>query len=737
VVCIAGLAAPAARAAEPVRPDLGRWEGQVGGATVVFTFEATVHGARYLVRPVVYCGPTEATYFEISAFTSYGPDAWPIKPNGVVRGSPLAGRFEDVRAKLKVVAAGTCLLRGTRVEVRPSPAAPTVFDGTWHGTLAEHPFGPSYEVVDFVTRGEGTFIDSDWGVYDGGPNCLIVRGGLEMLVAPDGSFGATINGSALNTQGVTLHLSGRFISSNVVEGSYTLSVNPDCDGGPVAFTATFSSAYPPPKPATGNVKLYRPKGSAGGPGGEKPPEGGECRDLASISPESKRLEKAKLPLGSFAAGPVPIAVSASAWVGSVGICDRAINALEPRLELTPPSLTLTASYNLKDRHLIAEPKYSFVPLGWQIPRGTGAPRPEGPTIDWGAAVNFGGEAAPTLDFGVNPLARRGGKLEVGLELVRVPVVQPKATLIALGRPVLEASLGPELTLSMKVDREGLQRAVEEATAEGESPAAAAEQVAEQARANVQAAVDAEESIAAPAEALPADAAQIAGAVSDDMAATLAADTVADPGLSAIEALWLEGAADPALIADSEEVAGELVITVGEVVAVEARAHRVHLPPGLHRSHGRLVLASPAARATARQAPASGASPGPFPVGRMPSLVRDTLALPVPGRVGPLVTTSTHLRPGRWVSVIAPFLAGGRRHDALLTLAGPGYRAVRLLRISGGAAGAAILLPRRMARGTWTISIEDLSGIALVPQGHALTGTAIVRIGVFEVGEHWK
>jgi hypothetical protein len=85
-----------------------------------------------------------------------------------------------------------------------------------------------------------------------------------------------------------------------------------------------------------------------------------------------------------------------------------------------------------------------------------------------------------------------------------------------------------------------------------------------------------------------------------------------------------------------------------------------------------------------------------------------------------------------VSVIAPFLAGGAPHDALLTLAGPGYRATRLLRIANGAAGATIRLPRRMAHGTWTISIEDLSGVALAPQGHALTGAAIVRMGVFAV-----
>jgi hypothetical protein len=83
-------------------------------------------------------------------------------------------------------------------------------------------------------------------------------------------------------------------------------------------------------------------------------------------------------------------------------------------------------------------------------------------------------------------------------------------------------------------------------------------------------------------------------------------------------------------------------------------------------------------------------------------------------------------------VVAPFLGASRPHDALLTLAGPGYRASRLLQVANGAAGATITLPRRLARGTWTISVEDRSGVALAPDGHTLTGSAILRIGVFDV-----
>jgi hypothetical protein len=112
-------------------------------------------------------------------------------------------------------------------------------------------------------------------------------------------------------------------------------------------------------------------------------------------------------------------------------------------------------------------------------------------------------------------------------------------------------------------------------------------------------------------------------------------------------------------------------------------------------------------------------------------VRELAALPVDVHVGRLAATSTRLRPGGRISVLAPFLGGGQPHDALLTLAGPGYRAVRLVRIWGGAAGATIDLPRRMARGMWTISVEDLSGVVLAPQG-GVTGTAIIRLGAFDV-----
>jgi hypothetical protein len=44
----------------------------------------------------------------------------------------------------------------------------------------------------------------------------------------------------------------------------------------------------------------------------------------------------------------------------------------------------------------------------------------------------------------------------------------------------------------------------------------------------------------------------------------------------------------------------------------------------------------------------------------------------------------------------------------------------------------IRLPKHLAHGTWTISVEDLSGVGLGPDGVSLTGSATVRMGVFAV-----
>lgn len=80
---------------------------------------------------------------------------------------------------------------------------------------------------------------------------MTLRTGLELLVAPDGTFGAKINGNQLHTEGITIHLTGRFVSPSVAEGTYTLTGSSDCSPRAVSFTAAFASASGPPRPSTG------------------------------------------------------------------------------------------------------------------------------------------------------------------------------------------------------------------------------------------------------------------------------------------------------------------------------------------------------------------------------------------------------------------------------------------------------------------------------------------------------
>lgn len=241
-------------AAATVSPTLGRWEGGTPSAPVVFTVERTATGRRYMVRPVVYCGADNVVSYETGLFSLFQPDAWPIAANGTVGDGPLQGRFSDSRsAVLRFTGSATCLPRGARLKARSAPAVSTVADGSWNVAVGPHEHGLIGEVTDFATRGEGALIDSDWAVYDGG-FCFLERSALELLVGADGSFTASINGNALATNLVTIHLSGRFVSGQSAQGSYSLT-GPGCSGTPVPFTATFASAYQRPRPSAGGGPL--------------------------------------------------------------------------------------------------------------------------------------------------------------------------------------------------------------------------------------------------------------------------------------------------------------------------------------------------------------------------------------------------------------------------------------------------------------------------------------------------
>ena len=737
---VVSLAGASALAAPTIKPSLGRWEGQAGPARVLFTVEETSHGARYMVRPVVYCDPGNSMFFETSLFNLLQPDAWPISHQGLLRNSsrvarsaysPLTGRFQTDRAKLTVAADGTCVNAGTRFTAEAQPAHPTVPDGNWTVEIAPHQKGILGEFATFRTRGEGATVDTDWGVYDGLESCYFQRSPLELLVESNGSFDATINGNELSSELRTIHITGSFLSSNTVRGSYTIT-GLGCTGAPVEFSAVLTSAYVRPKPPFGSVTLTNPRHGPGG-GGETGGEGAECKDAATLSPRFAPEEKREIPLGSFSVDELPLKVSGSLSLGSVGICQHSLESTRADLTRALTALDVQAVYDRGARKVNSLFRYTFLPLGWQLPGGTGAPEPDPPVIDWPTAnlTLPGGIEGQGLNFVYSP----GKPIAPELELVKVPILQETVTLIALGHPFLSVRMGPELSLSLQINEKELDKDVNQNVAEGEDAQTAARQTAEEVETKLTEGIDAQEQALTPEQAPPAelgaDATEIATNVGDGLAAELPAETggpIADRVAASAIARGLLGES-PGLVGEAEEIVGPEILEIGEITIASAR-HRAS--SGIRRTDGGPPVSAELHARAIRRLSRHALHRAAFPVRRIPALIKNTFALPVPARVGPLAVTTRRLRPAGTVTVIAPFLGVSEPHDALLVLTGPGYRATRLLRVTRGAAGATIRLPRRLARGTWTISIEDLSDVALAPDSQTLTGNAIVRIGVFRV-----
>jgi hypothetical protein len=732
IACTAAVGSDVAVAASPVRPSLGRWEGHAGAATIVFTVEESKKGARYLVRPVVYCDPGNSTFFETSLFNILQPDAWPITGRGSVRNAPVVGRFEVGSASLRIAAGGTCAAPGIRFTAEPTAAHPTVPDGDWTIELAPHMKGILGEFATLRTRGEGATIDADWGVYDGLETCYIQRSPLELLVQPNGSFDASINGNQLSSENRTIHLTGSFLSTNTVRGTYTVT-GPGCTGAPVEFAGVLTSAYAPPKSAVGNVTLSNPAHRPGH-GGEAPVEGAKCEDAGTVSPRFAPEEKREIPLGSFSVGPLPLAVSGSLSLGSVGLCQRSLETLRADLARTLSTLDVEARYKHGARQVNSMFHYTFVPLGWHLPGGTGAHEPDAPVIDWPTATVTapGGAEFGGLNFVYSP----GKAIAPEFELIKVPVLQETVTLIALSHPFLSVRMGPELSLSLQLNEKELDKDVNEQVAEGEDPRAVPRQIANETATQLTEEIDGAEGALTPEQAPPpelgADTTQIGAMVGEDIVTTIPEEVGTGPIADRVAASAITRGLlgeSPSLIGAVEEIAGPAILDVGEL-ASEAAHHRP--VSGVHRIHGRPPVAAELRARPIRRLARRTLHRAPFPAGRIPALIHGTFALAVPARVGPLAVTSRRLRPGATIAVVAPFLGTAKAHDALLTLAGPGYRATRLLQITHGAAGAVIRLPKRLGRGTWTISAEDLSNVALAAGGQSLSGVAILRIGVFRV-----
>ena len=501
---------------------------------------------------------------------------------------------------------------------------------------------------------------------------------------------------------------------------------------------TYGSGTSPPSGSSGaGGSGASPTGGSSGASGAPSPASGapECDDLASIG--FGAAEKQLVPIPSVTSDDGDVALSASISLGSVGICSSALAApVQPYLDVGLPGLELTASYETPASLVSPTFKYSFLPLGWFTAAGVAIGLT--PSIEWSQAITFGGSAQPSLSFAFKP----GQPLEPSIDLVTVPISHVSVLLplpFAVGSPYLQASVGPELSLSLGYSTEDMAREEDEDVASGEDTEAASEEIADEVGADVESASEYEQVALDPEDpALQPDEATVSTTVADDAQATLPEDA-ADGGLDSDvtdDSVAADDAADAAVDGAADFSIGDLVVDVGEACLVLCLGRDEHSPaalaPGLRVTRGASL-----AQHTLEAVPIRRLSPhalhrGGFPRGSVATLARDVLDIPVAAEVRPLAVTSTQLRAGRTVSVVATRLSGPHQRYVLLILQGPGYRATRLLRVSNHAAGATITLPRTLSSGTWILAIEDLSkvrtGSASKLGGYASLGLAryIVR-----------
>jgi hypothetical protein len=402
--------------------------------------------------------------------------------------------------------------------------------------------------------------------------------------------GATIDGNQLSIENRTIHLTGSFLSANTVRGTFTVT-GPGCTGAPVEFAGVLTSAYAPPKPAVGSVTLINPAHGPGG-GGEAGVEGAECEDAATLTPRFAPEEKREIPLGSFTVGPLPVAVSGSLSLGSVGVCKRALESVRTDLAKTLSALDVEARFKRGARKVNSLFHYTFVPLGWHLPGGTGAPKPDAPVIDWPTATVTlpGGAEFAGLNFLYTP-----GQTTAEVELIKVPLLQETVTLIALDHPFLSVRLGPELSLSLHIDPKELDKDVNQNAAEGEDAQTAGRETANEVESQIAKEIDGAEGALSPEQAPPAelgaDAAEISGAVGEDLATMLPEEVGGGPIADRVAASAITRGLlgeSPSLIGAVEEIVGPEILEVGEL-AFTAVHHRG--PSGVHRVHGRPPVAA--------------------------------------------------------------------------------------------------------------------------------------------------
>lgn len=172
-------------------------------------------------------------------------------------------------------------------------------------------------------------------------------------------------------------------------------------------------------------------------------------------------------------------------------------------------------------------------------------------------------------------------------------------------------------------------------------------------------------------------------------------------------------------------------------AEAARLHRLRgaLPAGFEAPGNGSASSGPA---ELKISPASGLHaaalhPAPAPAGEeLASALATVVNQPAPVTARPIFLTSEDVQPSQRIGVAAAHLASGTSHAALFVLQGPGYRGEGLVQVADGVAAGYLAMPSQMASGRWYIAAEDISGVRT--SGRRLTGTALVDIGVLQVGK---
>lgn len=125
---------------------------------------------------------------------------------------------------------------------------------------------------------------------------------------------------------------------------------------------------------------------------------------------------------------------------------------------------------------------------------------------------------------------------------------------------------------------------------------------------------------------------------------------------------------------------------------------------------------------------------PLPAKQAIQTAQAIVSQPVPTRIHPILVSSRQLRPGQTLTVVAADLSSTQApHGALLILQGAGYLGERLLQVRLGAAAAVITLPHTMQPGTWTLAVEDLSGLTAGAHDQ-VSGQAALDLGIFQVNQ---